>query len=393
MRCANCRHRSGISLIYTSIIAVALIAIASLAVDFGRVSLARSELQTAVDASASAATARLNEGWAAARTAATEIALANRTDGTPVQLDENQDIEFGRWNSRTRSFEVATGFTTANAVRVTARRTAKRGNPIELPLGRLIGMPTCDVTASAVSTRLRYSLVGIEGVKMTGTATIDSYDSSIGKYGGGNTGENVSVISNRDINLGKNCAVYGDAHPGPNGTVMGASSVTGTTTPLPRALTFPMPTLDPSYNNVLIQPWLDSDRNLDLSGKMFTIQPGVYYVHNIDLASNASMMLQGQVTFYVSGNVILRGGIDLGGLPPGDFRIRVIEPGGTVQINGNASLSADLYAPGSDVSIVGTGDFYGTMVGKTIDLVGVAGVHGDESIAPYGGGGFLTLVK
>jgi hypothetical protein len=105
------------------------------------------------------------------------------------------------------------------------------------------------------------------------------------------------------------------------------------------------------------------------------------------------MLVKGQVTFYVTGDVKIRGGIDLGGLPPGDFRIRVIEPGGVVEINGNASLSADVYAPESDVKIVGTGDFYGTLVGKTIDMTGVAGVHGDESIAPYAGSGFMTLVR
>ena len=47
----------------------------------------------------------------------------------------------------------------------------------------------------------------------------------------------------------------------------------------------------------------------------------------------------------------------------------------------------------ANVSLVGKGDFSGTLVGKTLSLTGVAGVHGDESLATYGGSGVMGLVR
>jgi hypothetical protein len=57
----------------------------------------------------------------------------------------------------------------------------------------------------------------------------------------------------------------------------------------------------------------------------------------------------------------------------------------SVQISGNGSLSAIVYAPNADVSIVGNGEVYGAMVGKTVRVAGNANFHYDESLASYGG--------
>ncbi len=74
-------------------------------------------------------------------------------DGTPLELNWNDDIEVGKWNSRRRRFTPkGDNSSQINAIRITARRTAARGDAITLFFGGFIGQPTCDVTAVSVAT-------------------------------------------------------------------------------------------------------------------------------------------------------------------------------------------------------------------------------------------------
>ena len=59
-----------------------------------------------------------------------------------------------RWDVITRTYQLASNTLKPNAVRVTSRRTAARGNPIDLPFARLVGARTCDVNASAIALAL-----------------------------------------------------------------------------------------------------------------------------------------------------------------------------------------------------------------------------------------------
>src|SRR5688572_27395339 len=123
------RHRThssrGISIVYMSVVIVVICCFVSIGVDYGRVQLAKTELQRNADASARAAVQALRSGVTAAQMAATSVAGSNHVDGIEVALDPNQDIEFGTWDTTARSFAVLSGAarSTANAVRVTARRT------------------------------------------------------------------------------------------------------------------------------------------------------------------------------------------------------------------------------------------------------------------------------
>lgn len=56
----------------------------------------------------------------------------------------------------------------------------------------------------------------------------------------------------------------------------------------------------------------------------------------------------------------------------------------SVKVSGNGSLSGIVYAPNADVSIVGNGEVYGAVVGKTVKVTGNANFHYDESLAAYG---------
>ncbi|WP_428940110.1 DUF7305 domain-containing protein [Fontivita pretiosa] len=389
---------AGLSLVYLCLAMALLMAFASLAVDWGRVQLTRTELRRAADAAARYAVVGLSSGLAAAQENACSVAASNTADGTPVILDINQDIEFGTWDRTTRKFTVLSGSarTGANAVRITARRTAQRGNPVPLLFARIIGRAHCDVTASAIAMKKTgYTLVGIDSVALSGVARIDSYNSADGSYDPSRAGDKTVVVSNGNITVGSACTIYGEAHPGPGASLIGAASVTGSTAPLPAPLSFPMPSVDPDYNNAPIASYLTAANDLDMGGKKtYTLNTGVYSVRNVSLAGTANLRVRGQVTLYVSGSLLLNGTVDVQSERPGDFKIRMTAPGTSVSIGGNSALYADLYAPASTVTISGTGDFFGTVVGKTLSVIGRAGIHYDESTMPYGGGGAgIALVE
>src|ERR1051326_1023102 len=125
----------GLSIIYIVVTMVAATGLVSLAVDYGRVQMAKTELRRAADAGARAAATALGS-TSTAQSLAVQFAGANTCDGQAVQLDVANDIEFGTWDSTTRTFTVYTGTNQANAdaVRVTARRRASRGNALPLYL-------------------------------------------------------------------------------------------------------------------------------------------------------------------------------------------------------------------------------------------------------------------
>ncbi len=149
-------HNRGISIIYATIIMVALFAFASLGVDWGRVQVAKSQLRSATDAASRSAAAALTNGTSATITAATNSANDNFVDGSRLSLNATQDIDFGTWNTNTRTFTKLNGASraNANAVRVIGRRTAARGNAIPTVFAAMIGKPSQDLTVESISMRV-----------------------------------------------------------------------------------------------------------------------------------------------------------------------------------------------------------------------------------------------
>lgn len=151
LRILNRSCRRGATLVYVGMSVFALGGLASFAVDFGRVQMARAEMRCAVDASVRAATMALASGPAAAQQAAQEAAAANLVDRSPLVLQPG-DIQYGRWDASARTFTVlASSSPSVNAVRVTGRRLRNRGNALPLIFGQIIGINSCEISASATA--------------------------------------------------------------------------------------------------------------------------------------------------------------------------------------------------------------------------------------------------
>jgi Flp pilus assembly protein TadG len=134
-------------IVYFLVMFSAVCGLVSLAVDFGRVTLDKSELQMAADAAARNGAAGIPTGvWA---TNAINAAAANMIEGKPVVMTA-ADVQEGVWTPATGSF-VATSIN-PNAVKVTAQLSTARGTAIPTPFAALLGNKTCDVHVTSIAT-------------------------------------------------------------------------------------------------------------------------------------------------------------------------------------------------------------------------------------------------
>src|SRR5205814_1601632 len=99
--------------------------------------------QRAADAAARAAVAGLPTPGTAQNNAVA-VGGANLVDGSSMTIDSTNDVEFGTWNASNKTFSVLTGVgrSAANAIRVTAHRSAARGTAVPLIFGKVVGQAT-----------------------------------------------------------------------------------------------------------------------------------------------------------------------------------------------------------------------------------------------------------
>ncbi len=152
-------RRNGATIVYLTVMMTVMIGFCSLGVDVVRCQFAKASLRQTARAAALAAAENLSSGKTAATNAAVAMAASNTCDGTAVSLDSSTDVVYLNWVSSS-NYTVLTSsqFSQANAVMVYARRTKSTSNPIKLTFGAVIGMPTCDVSSSAVALRTQSSV-------------------------------------------------------------------------------------------------------------------------------------------------------------------------------------------------------------------------------------------
>ena len=140
------------SSLYLLLMMPVLLGFASLGVDYARVQVTKSKLQDAADAAARAAASALPGNPSAATTLAIQYAGDYMALGTPISL-LNTEVQFGTWNTTTRTFTLMTGadIYSANAVKVTISRTAAKGNATKLQFAAMVGISSVDTHATAIA--------------------------------------------------------------------------------------------------------------------------------------------------------------------------------------------------------------------------------------------------
>jgi Flp pilus assembly protein TadG len=393
-------------LIWFTIAFTVLMGFLALAVDFGRVMLERTELQNAADAAALGGAMEL-PSITDAITQASAIAARNYVSGQPLVLLTNNaaeaqnDVQFVTWDSSTRTYSLLTGTnrTKANGVRVVARRTEARGNAIPLYVASMIGIRSLDSTASAVASYavVSYGVVGLDYIKMGGNTTT-SYWSSRGSASAGPFG---NIASNGNITLSGSSFINGNANPGVAGTVSSPAKVSGSVQRLKEPLSFPAlpedaPTNYESVNQNSnfsmhsgVRSGPPSTPSLNYDGNTtYTLPGGVYFVNNFTVRSSATVAFQGPTTIFCFGNFTMSGSTSTAAGLPKNLTVVTVSrsgnPPGTVTIGSSSALHGRVYAPLSPIVLSGTGDIYGSVLGKSIDMTGTSAIHYDIGLSATG---------
>ncbi|QDU40147.1 hypothetical protein Mal4_45020 [Maioricimonas rarisocia] len=389
------RNRRGVITILAAVCLMVVIAFLTFSVDLGYLVVVESELQNAADSAAASGARALPHGRSAAIAAAKTWAAKNTAGGTAVVV-ENQDVEVGVWDDATATFTVvpAGSSTSANAVRVTCRRTAARGNPIQLFFAPLLGSNSADLSVKATAKIERDIcglFIGLESVDIQ-NAVVDSYRSEDGPYLDVWARNNGDVCSNGDIDFSPNGFVHGDARPGISDSVSHPAKVSGSVEPLDKVIQCdPVDTAGPaaSNDNHLLPSWAltDGGKRLVAEGQtVITLLPGTYYLpKGLRVAGNGQIIITGPTKLVLGGNVSVEGGgLVNAALAPENLRIEMVSS--SARIAGSASLYADIYAPSTDLTVATSqhGAFYGGIVARKIKMEGsVARLHGDESLRDH----------
>jgi hypothetical protein len=126
--------------------------------------------------------------------------------------------------------------------------------------------------------------------------------------------------------------------------------------------------------------------NVDIGNNNVHLKPGMYNINSIKSNGNAMLYIDaGPVIMNVAGQstnqpISLNGnGFSNPTFDPTAFQMLY---GGTsdININGNSTSAAMLYAPNANIVFNGSADFYGAMVGATIKETGGARFHYDRRL-------------
>jgi hypothetical protein len=372
---------------------VALLAFVSLAVDLGHVYVVRSELQTAADAAARYGVTGIEWGVSTAQDYAVSAASENKSDGVGVVIDPNTDIEFGKWDRAARTFTVLTGSARsgADALRVTARRTAATNNAVSLLFARVLGKTSQDVRAQSIAFIDKpppRGITGLAGITFKNNTFVGSYNSATNTNPTQATAGSLAYVgSNGAITGGSNNVVSGSANLGPSAPNTVGITFSGATTRLSTPIETPFdPAWSPGTNPGGVP------QNYTVSGTV-TIPGGTYWFTSLTV--KGTLKFSGAATLYVKGPIVVSGALYPFNMIPGNLRVYQIGnyDFGDDDING-ADIVADVVAPGADFLARNNLKFRGRMIVNSIVLQNNGDFFYDVALGgSTGAGKLVTTVR
>jgi hypothetical protein len=247
-------------------------------------------------------------------------------------------------------------------------------------------------------------LVGLTGVSIVPTGSyVDSFDSSLGPYGGGsNYGNDAFALSNGTVSIG-NVAFLGGvvSTQGAVRLTTRAAEVTGnvtagTTVTNPGRVfgTVTQNAPSPAISAPTVASCLPFSHKTGISGGSFaysavtgnltvvsgtvTLATGTYCFHNVHVGTGAKLRVAGPVTINLTGTFLTPTAKIINTTDvPGNLRInsRYVGANG-VSIAGGADAYMTIVAPSTTVAIV-KGAFFGRILAGTLKVSGASTIHED----------------
>lgn len=196
-------HRKGAVVVLAACSLVMVMAFLAFSIDLGHIVVTQSELQNAADSAALSGARALLTGRDAAIRSAQYWASKQSAAGQAVTTIATEDVQLGLWDDNAASFTVLPidSGESPNAVRVTCRRQASRGNELKLFFASVIGTKYADLSATATAAIQRDRcgvIVGLDYVDVR-NGKIDSFDSKLGTYAKQSPTRNGDVCSDGPI--------------------------------------------------------------------------------------------------------------------------------------------------------------------------------------------------
>lgn len=380
--------RRGVINVWVALSMFMIIALVGLACDTGWCTLVLNQLQSAADAAALAGAQKVKTDLTLARTAARDIAHANKAANHAVNLSLNTDnavggdIVVGTFNSNTGVFTATTS--NPNAVKVIANRTSTgidRGVP--LVFGPIFRVNTVDLSATAIAIAQSINGSALLVLDPTGSCALDIAGGPTVTVTGGDIQVNSS-------NTGAVC------NSGSSGTaqisapalnVVGGTNVVTTNAPVYTGMPVvpdPLAALpappngqtwnQPSNGNVTIQQGYYPSGIRRSSGTL-TLNPGIYVIDNAQRGfsvSGTGGLIGNQIMIYMkSGALDLTGGGTFVLSPPtsGTYKdVTIFQARNNLEsssIRGGNSLSSitgTLYFPNNFVTLHGNSPTLGNQI-------------------------------
>jgi Flp pilus assembly protein TadG len=375
-----------------------LIGFMALAVDVGYLYSVSAEVQRTADAASLGGAAVLLESdeWAEVgeQAMADAYSLASMNPVGGINIADDSVIEVGYWEWTTHTFTAGDieSTVTPNAVRVVANR-----NDINLFFASVIGVNSTDVSResiAAVSSGQCAGIWGIQGLETSGGVFTDSYISTAGPYAEGNIYPNGDLCSCADIVQGGSFEINGDVMHGEgyehvvngnSGVIYGVISDL-TCSNMSSDADFAQAAFENDNDNIGLTSngdspykhagsydlWLTSDDSITLTG-------GVYYFDSVRMSGQAVIYVTGPTVIFISGDAVMTGG-GIVNVTQDPANLVIYSEGLDLDVRGGAGFYGAIIAPDTDVTLSGTSDFFGTIVGLTVEIDGDTNIHVDESL-------------
>ena len=134
----------------SAVLFIVMLGMVAFAVDLGYIGMVKTQLQAAADSAALAAAGASNLSQDGMVQVAQAFAQYHQVAGRKVVLNTG-DVQFGTWDTTSKTFTVALAGQMETAVRVTVKADAASGGNVGLFFGRVLGVNSVGSTASAVA--------------------------------------------------------------------------------------------------------------------------------------------------------------------------------------------------------------------------------------------------
>ena len=200
-------------------------------------------------------------------------------------------------------------------------------------------------------------IANTSNVVIGGGALVDSYQSSLGPYGGSNVGS-AAVVQAATTISNNGGVVRGTLRPN---TPAGLAVV-----PVPAGA-----------RNLPLGSTTPGSLNINTAAQSITLAPGNYVAANITVNAPGAIRIApaGAVRIWVTGSLNLGGNLNANGIPK-NLTI-LVNSAGFVNINRGGALFGVLYAPTSTVN--SSSPVFGSVIGRSVTLNSGAAVHFDQS--------------